>query len=129
MRSRLVREGSVGLLILFGLGVFGIIFLWLNRINAAGRNYSFVVDFKDAGGMQKGAVVQYRGVKVGNIASINPGVNGVEVELDINNSELVIPRDVKIEANQSGLIRNDFFLLMQEAVKQLSILTDCKVRP
>mgnify|MGYP001791832092 CR=1 FL=1 len=104
MRSRLVREGSVGLLILFGLGVFGLIFLWLNRISAAGRTYSFIVEFKDAGGMQKGAVVQYRGVKVGNIADIKAGVNGVEVELDINKSDLKIPSDVKIEANQSGLI-------------------------
>ncbi len=104
MRSRLFREGSVGLLILLGLGVFGIIFLWLNRISAAGGTYSFIVDFKDAGGMQKGAVVQYRGVKVGNIADIKAGVNGVEVQLDINKPELIIPRDVKIEANQSGLI-------------------------
>ena len=104
MRSRLVREGSVGLLIILGLGVFGLIFLWLNRINAAGNSYSFIVDFQDAGGMQKGAVVQYRGVKVGNIADVRAGVNGVEVELDINKPDLIIPRDVKIEANQSGLI-------------------------
>ncbi|BAY82771.1 hypothetical protein NIES267_22550 [Calothrix parasitica NIES-267] len=120
MRSRLVREGSVGLLILFGLGVFGVIFLWLNRINAAGRNYSFVVDFKDAGGMQKGAIVQYRGVKVGNIASIKPGVNGVEVELDINRSDLVIPRDVKIEANQSGLISESIIEITPERIIQRS---------
>jgi phospholipid/cholesterol/gamma-HCH transport system substrate-binding protein len=104
MRSRLVREGSVGLLILLGLGVFGLIFLWLNRISAAGNRYSFIVDFRDAGGMQKGAVVQYRGVKVGNIADIKAGVNGVEVELDINKPDLIIPKNVKIEANQSGLI-------------------------
>ncbi|MEA5598753.1 MlaD family protein [Rivularia sp. UHCC 0363] len=104
MRSRLVREGSVGLLILFGLGVFGLIFLWLNRISAAGRTYSFIVEFKDAGGMQKGAVVQYRGVKVGNIAEIKASANSVDVKLDINKTDLIIPRDVKIEANQSGLI-------------------------
>ncbi|NJO56814.1 MAG: MCE family protein [Richelia sp. RM2_1_2] len=104
MRSRLVREGSVGLLILLGLGVFGLIFLWLNRISANGRTYSFIVEFMDAGGMQKGAVVQYRGVKVGNIAEITAGVNNVDVKLDINKPDLIIPRDVRIEANQSGLI-------------------------
>ncbi|MEM9924272.1 MAG: MlaD family protein [Cyanobacteria bacterium P01_D01_bin.50] len=104
MRSRLVREGSVGLLILLGLGVFGVIFLWLNRITAAGRTYRAIVEFRDAGGMQKGAVVRYRGVKVGNIASIQPGANTVEVEININKRDLIIPRDVKIEANQSGLI-------------------------
>ncbi len=114
MRSRLVREGSVGLLILLGLGVFGLIFLWLNRISAAGRTYSFIVDFKDAGGMQKGAVVQYRGVKVGNIAEITPNVNGVEVKLDINKTDLIIPRDVKIEANQSGLISESIIEITPE---------------
>ncbi len=116
MRSRLFREGSVGLLILAGLGVFGMIFLWLNRINAAGRTYSFIVEFKDAGGMQKGAVVQYRGVKVGNIADITAGVNGVEVELDINKPDLVIPRDVKIEANQSGLISESIIEITPERI-------------
>jgi len=116
MRSRLVREGSVGLLILLGVGVFGIIFLWLNRISAAGNTYSFIVDFKDAGGMQKGAVVQYRGVKVGNIADIKAGVNGVEVELDINKPDLVIPRDVKIEANQSGLISESIIEITPERI-------------
>ncbi|AFY56446.1 ABC-type transport system involved in resistance to organic solvents, periplasmic component [Rivularia sp. PCC 7116] len=116
MRSRLVREGSVGLLILLGLGVFGVIFLWLNRINAAGRTYSFIVEFKDAGGMQKGAVVQYRGVKVGNIADIKAGVNGVQVELDISKPDLVIPRDVKIEANQSGLISESIVEITPERI-------------
>lgn len=116
MRSRLVREGSVGLLILLGLGVFGLIFLWLNRISAAGSSYSFIVEFKDAGGMQKGAVVQYRGVKVGNIAAIRPGANSVEVELDINKSDLIIPRDVKIEANQSGLISQSIIEITPERV-------------
>ncbi|MEO0684559.1 MAG: MlaD family protein, partial [Cyanobacteria bacterium J06649_11] len=116
MRSRLVREGSVGLLILAGLGVFGVIFLWLNRISAAGSNYSFIVDFKDAGGMEKGAIVQYRGVKVGNISSIKPGVNGVEVEIDINKSDLVIPHDVKIEANQSGLISQSVIEITPERI-------------
>ncbi|MCJ8279464.1 MAG: MlaD family protein [Rivularia sp. ALOHA_DT_140] len=116
MRSRLVREGSVGLLILAGLGVFGVIFLWLNRISAAGSNYSFIVDFKDAGGMEKGAIVQYRGVKVGNISSIKPGVNGVEVAIDINKSDLVIPHDVKIEANQSGLISQSVIEITPERI-------------
>ncbi|BAZ10175.1 hypothetical protein NIES4071_19890 [Calothrix sp. NIES-4071] len=105
MRSlRTVREGTVGLLFLAGLGVFGLIFLWLNRFNATQSNYKIFVDFTNAGGMQKGAPVRFRGVKVGRIAAIRPGPNNVEVELEISQSDLVIPRDVKVEANQSGLI-------------------------
>lgn len=104
MRSRTFREGSVGLLLLLGLGVFGVIFLWLNRFTPARSSYKVIVEFANAGGMQKGAVVRYRGVKVGSIAAIRPGPNNVEVEIDISQPNLLIPRDVTVEANQSGLI-------------------------
>jgi phospholipid/cholesterol/gamma-HCH transport system substrate-binding protein len=104
MRSRTFREGSVGLLLLLGLGVFGVVLLWLNRFTPARSSYKVIVEFANAGGMQKGAVVRYRGVKVGSIATIRPGPNNVEVEIDISQPDLLIPRDVTVEANQSGLI-------------------------
>ncbi len=104
MRSRTFREGSVGLLIILGLGVFGVIVLWLNRFTGAHNSYKAIVEFADAGGMQKGAPVRYRGVKVGTIYAIRPGPNTVEVEIEIAQSDLIIPRDVSVEANQSGLI-------------------------
>lgn len=102
--KRALREGSVGLLLLLGLGVFGIVILWLNRLTAAGNSYRATVEFDNAGGMQKGAVVRYRGVKVGSIAQVRPGPNNVEVLIEINDPNLLIPKDSKIEANQSGLI-------------------------
>ncbi|MBF2063424.1 MAG: MCE family protein [Calothrix sp. C42_A2020_038] len=105
MRSlRTVREGTVGLLFLAGIAVFGLIFLWLNRYSTGQNKYTVFVDFTNAGGMQRGAPVRFRGVKVGRISAIRPGPNNVEVELEISQPDLVIPRDVKVEANQSGLI-------------------------
>ncbi|MBD2606941.1 MCE family protein [Scytonema hofmannii FACHB-248] len=104
MRSRTFREGSVGLLLLAGLGVFGLILLWLNRVTTSQRSYKVIIEFANATGMQKGTLVRYRGVKVGSISKIQPGLNNVEVEVDISQPELKIPRDVKVEANQSGLI-------------------------
>ncbi|MDF5714544.1 MAG: MlaD family protein [Rhizonema sp. NSF051] len=105
MRSRSIREGSVGLLFLVGLGVLGLILLWLNRLTFSKNSYKAIVEFTDAGGMQKGAVVRYRGVKVGNISAIRPGANKVEVEIEIAQRNLVIPRhNLLVEANQSGLI-------------------------
>jgi phospholipid/cholesterol/gamma-HCH transport system substrate-binding protein len=104
MRSRTFREGSVGLLFLVGLGVFGLILLWLNRVTTSQRSYKVIIEFANATGMQKGTVVRYRGVKVGSISKIQPGLNNVEVEVDISQPDLKIPRDVKVEANQSGLI-------------------------
>ncbi|MDJ0676456.1 MAG: MlaD family protein [Calothrix sp. MO_167.B42] len=102
--ARTMREGSVGLLLLIGLGVLGIVVLWLNRFATSGKSYTAIVEFANAGGMQKGAVVRYRGVKVGRINSIQPGPNNVEVEIEISQTELIIPKDVTVEANQSGLI-------------------------
>jgi len=104
MQSRTFREGSVGLLLLLGLGVLGFIILWLNRYTGNHSSYKAIVEFANANGMQKGAVVQYRGVKVGNISAVRPGPNHVEVEIEIAKSDLIIPRDVTVEADQSGFI-------------------------
>lgn len=104
MRSRTFREGSVGLLLLAGLGVFGLILLWLNRVTTSQRSYKVIVEFANATGMQRGTLVRYRGVKVGSVSKIQPGLNNVEVEVDISQPNLKIPRDVLVEANQSGLI-------------------------
>ncbi|MCW5315700.1 MCE family protein [Nostoc sp. KVJ3] len=102
--GRTFREGSVGLLLLLGIGVFGLLFLWLNRFTAAGRSYKIIVEFANAGGMQKGAVVRYRGVKVGTISQVLPKANAIDIEIEIAQSDLIIPRNVVVEANQSGLI-------------------------
>jgi phospholipid/cholesterol/gamma-HCH transport system substrate-binding protein len=104
MRSRVIREGSVGLLIVLGVGVFIGVGLWLSRFTAASSSYKVIVEFADAAGIQKGATVRFRGVKIGRISSVRPGPNGVEVEIDVNQPDLIIPRDVVVEANQSGLI-------------------------
>ncbi len=103
-RTRAVREGSVGLLILLGLGTFVVLILWLRGITFGKRSYKIFVEFGNVGGIQKGAMVRYRGFKVGKISTIRPGANGVEVEVEITPDSLIIPRDVTVEANQSGLI-------------------------
>ncbi len=104
MRSRTVREGSVGLLILLGLGLLGGFILWLQGMQLNKRSYTATVSFANVGGMQDGADVRYRGVNVGSIVAIKPGANGVDVEMEISPADIIIPRNAVIEANQSGLI-------------------------
>ncbi|MDZ7962719.1 MAG: MlaD family protein [Aulosira sp. DedQUE10] len=115
MRSRTFREGSVGLLILMGVGAFGLIVVWLNRVTASRGSYKAIVEFANAGGMQKGATVRYRGVKVGNISAIRPGPNNIEVEIEIPQPDLIIPSNVLVEANQSGLISESIIDLTPKA--------------
>ena len=104
MRSRIVREGSVGLLILGGLGLFGGLILWLRGLNPSNRSFSVTVDFSTIGGVQTGSPVRYRGVTVGRIDRISPNPNGVAVQIAIAPADLIIPRDSEVTVNQSGLL-------------------------
>jgi phospholipid/cholesterol/gamma-HCH transport system substrate-binding protein len=104
MRSRTIREGSVGLLILVGLAVFVGLVQWLRGEWLGERGYKFAVKFANVAGMKSGASVRYRGVKVGEIKEVQAETNGVNAIIEINSTDLVIPKDVIIEANQAGLV-------------------------
>ncbi|MEH2011407.1 MlaD family protein [Nostoc sp.] len=120
--GRTFREGSVGLLILLGLGVFGLLFLWLHRFTAPGRSYKAIVEFANAGGMQKGATVRYRGVKVGTIWQILPKANAIDVEIEIAQADLIMPRNVVVEANQSGLISESIIDITPKATLPVGVV-------
>ncbi len=104
MRSRTMREGSVGLVILAGLVLFAGAALWLRGLNPANRSFKIFIEFGDTAGLQTGATVRFRGVSVGKIVAIRPRPNKVEVEVQISPADIIIPRDVIAQANQSGLI-------------------------
>ncbi len=131
MRSRTIREGSVGLLILLGVAIFAGLILWIRNISVGSRSYKIIVEFANAGGMQVGGVVRYRGVNVGKISSIKPSANGVDVELEISPADLVMSREVTIEASQSGLIGEIFIDIKpqknvpDEAVKSKPLSANC----
>jgi phospholipid/cholesterol/gamma-HCH transport system substrate-binding protein len=123
MQSRTVREGSVGFLILVGIGLFGGLVLWLRGVQLGNRSYKFAVEFGSAQGMQIGTPIRYRGVAVGKITALQPGSNGVDVTLEIAPGTLVIPRDVTIEANKSGLIGESSIDITPNSILPESLLT------
>ena len=104
MRARTIREGSVGLLILLGIGLFGGLVLWLRGFNPTNRPYELVAEFEDTMGVQLGTVVMYRGVPVGRVVSLVPRSNKVEVGMEITQRELRMPSEVIVETVESGLI-------------------------
>ncbi|PSB32073.1 MCE family protein [filamentous cyanobacterium Phorm 46] len=123
MRSRTVREGSVGFLILVGIGLFGGLVLWLRGVQIGNRSYKFAVEFSSAQGMQIGTPVRYRGVAVGKITALKPNSNGVDVMVEIAPGTLVIPKDVAIEANKSGLIGESSIDITPNSILPESLLT------
>ena len=108
MRARTIREGSVGLLILIGVGLFGALVLWLRGLSPGSRSYRLTVEFKNTPGMLIGTVVRYRGVPVGRILEIDTGANLVDVIVEIAQGDLRIPSGSIVQANQTGLIGEVF---------------------
>ncbi|WP_204103096.1 MULTISPECIES: MlaD family protein [Spirulina sp. CCY15215] len=104
MRSRTIREGSVGLFILVGLAVFGTLAVWLRGFRLGVDNYEIFIEFANTNGMAVGGTVRYRGYKVGNITAIVPETNGVVVTVSISPPDLLIPQNSRVEAIQAGLI-------------------------
>ncbi|MEB3288389.1 MAG: MlaD family protein [Leptolyngbya sp.] len=104
MRERAIREGSVGLLLILAVALFGGMVLWLRGYNPRRQSYRATLVFTDVLGMQEGTTVRFRGVKVGRVLAIQPGSNQVAVLVEISPSTLLIPSDSLITVNQSGLI-------------------------
>ena len=104
MRERAIREGSVGLLILLAVAMFGGLVLWLRGFNPNRQSYRATLVFENTLGMQEGTVVRFRGVRVGRVLGIRPNSNQVDVAIEITQPELRIPSDSQIFVNQSGLI-------------------------
>lgn len=104
LRSRAIREGSVGLFALVGLLVFGGITIWLRGGGWGEKNYQFTVSFPTVDGMQIGAPVRYRGVAVGKIVGLKPSTNKVEATIEISSANLQIPQNVRVQTNRYGLI-------------------------
>jgi len=99
-----VREGSVGLFFLLGIGLFVAMSVWLRQTYFGDRGYQAIVEFDHAAGMQIGTPVRYRGVKVGQVTAIKPATDKVNDEIKITEPGLIIPRNVRVEVNQSGFI-------------------------
>ncbi len=108
MRSRTIREGSVGLLILGGIALFGGFALWIRGIKFGADSYNIIAEFSDVNGIQIGDSVRYRGLNVGRIRRIRPGTNGVDVTMEIDSTKLLIPKTASIKASSSGLIGETF---------------------
>ncbi len=104
MRSRTLREGSIGLFILMGVALFGLLSLWLRGVRFSRDSYTIYIELSDSNGMIVGGAVRYRGVKVGTIEELTPTTNGIEARVLISPADLLMSKNAQVEANQSGLI-------------------------
>ena len=115
MRSRTIKEGSVGLMLVGGIVLFGALALWIRGFKFGDKSYTITADFPDVNGMRSGDGVRYRGLKVGQIEEISPRANGVDVIISIDSADLLIPAGSTIKARSSGLIGETFIDIVPES--------------
>lgn len=115
MRSRTLREGSVGLLIIFGVLLFGGLTLWIRGFAVGKQSYQINADFDDVNGIKIGDGVRYRGLQVGRVKQIQPNTNGVDVAIEIDSIDFLIPRDATIVARSAGLIGDTFIDIIPQS--------------
>ena len=115
MRSRTFKEGSVGLMIVGGIVLFGALSLWIKNFKFGEKSYTIVADFPDVNGMRLGDGVRYRGLRVGKIEEISPRTNGVDVVISIDSEDLLIPGNSTVKARSSGLIGETFIDIVPES--------------
>jgi phospholipid/cholesterol/gamma-HCH transport system substrate-binding protein len=106
MHRNALKEGSLGILILLGIGVFGGVLLWLKGFRFGEDGFSFEIKFPDASGLDVGSTVRFRGVQVGKVKSLSVDSDVAIVKVAIANPRLVIPRQSIIETSQSGFLSN-----------------------
>ena len=108
LRSRAIREGSVGLFIILGLSLFAGLVFWLRNVQFGQNSYRVTIKFPDAYGLQIGSNVRYRGIEVGKIINIKARTNYIEVIAEISPANLLIPRNIDITTNRSSFIGQTF---------------------
>ena len=114
MRSRTIREGSIGLLVIFGVLIFGGLALWIKGFAFGKQSYKIIADFPDVNGIQVGDGVRYRGLQVGRVDDIQPNTNGVDLAIEIDSEDLLIPKDSVVKVKSSGLIGDTFIDIVPE---------------
>jgi phospholipid/cholesterol/gamma-HCH transport system substrate-binding protein len=117
--------------LIFTLLVIASISLFIN-CKICNKNYSIFIEFSNAYGIKPGTMLRLRGLSIGHIVNVKLGLNTILVFAKINSSLIVIPRNVLIETNQTGLLNEaivDIFplenieIMDQQLINPLS--SDC----
>lgn len=106
MQRRTLRDGALGLFIISGVVALGGALLWLRGLQLNSSKFTFMIKMPDASGLNTGSVVRFRGVEVGRVTALTAQTEGVDVQVSIENSKLIIPKQSIAETNQSGFLGN-----------------------
>lgn len=100
MISRRVR---VQLMVFVLLTAIGVGYAGVRYVGWGSGGYTVRADFAEAGGIFEGAAVTYRGVTVGRVGALDPGKDGVHVELELDDGTRIPSSTLAVVANRSAV--------------------------
>ena len=104
---RSIRDAIVGLSILGGIVLFGGTTLWLRGVKLGANQWTIQANFNNASGLAEMSPVTFRGILVGSIEKIKVTPKNVQAIIDINDSELQLPKPVFAKIVTSSLLGGD----------------------
>ncbi|MFZ9168572.1 MlaD family protein [Vulcanococcus sp.] len=116
---RSVREAIVGFTLLAALSATGLFWLWLKGVSVGGRTWRFQVNFADAAGLAPRSAVTYRGVTVGHVQEVIPTATAVEVKIDINQPNLLLPQPLQARVEAASLLGGDSVVSLSAPIRPL----------
>ena len=109
------NEGTLGLMIIGGVGLFIGLIAWVQGIGLGKQSYTISVEFADIKGMADGAPLRYRGVEIGKAIAIHPGSKSVLVDIQVTETDLRIPGDSIIEVQSAALLGEKYMDVIMQA--------------
>jgi phospholipid/cholesterol/gamma-HCH transport system substrate-binding protein len=114
------------LITLIGVSYVGARYARLDRL-VVDDSYTVVAHFPDSGGMFAGGEVTYRGVRVGEVSSLELTDSGVDMNLDIANEFDTIPADTLAIVGNRSAVGEQYVELQPQADSEPYLSDDSEI--
>lgn len=112
------REYSIALLVLAAVGLLIFGFNYLKGLDLFQKRNIYHVVYADVSGISGASPVYYNGYKVGQVIStnlVNAGRGGIAVSFQLNEDQLLLPKDTKVRIYSADLFSRALQLVMGES--------------
>lgn len=104
---KLSTAAKVGLFTVIGLIVLAVMISWKANLGLIRQGYRLIGSFSNIEGLTIGSEVRYRGLNVGQVLKIDPGVEDIKIYAVIKKG-IKIPADSTLRVSYDGIVGQKF---------------------
>ncbi|OGC29442.1 hypothetical protein A2311_06555 [candidate division WOR-1 bacterium RIFOXYB2_FULL_48_7] len=99
----LSTKAKVGLFTMIGFVLIGMVIVWKSELLLLNRGYQVIATFENVEGLTVGSELRFRGLKVGKVLRIDPGVYDIKV-FSVVDPSIKIPSDSTLRVAYDGIV-------------------------